>query len=180
MEESLKQYDPKKMHLDSIMNQYGSDLVKLAYSYVKDFQIAEDLVQEAFVSYYNHLDNFRGEASPKTILYRITINKCKDYFKSWHYRKVRISDLFGRLKEDKTQTPEYVILVKERKRTIADMVLNLPLKYREVVYLYYYEELGLKDISNTLDVNLSTVKTRLSKGKELLRVHFEEGSVGND
>ncbi|WP_157663798.1 sigma-70 family RNA polymerase sigma factor [Sutcliffiella horikoshii] len=172
--------DHKEIHLESVMNQFGSDIVKLAYSYVKDFNIAEDISQEVFVTYFNQLDNFRRECSVKTYLYRITINKCKDYLKSWNYRKVQISEMFGRVIADHTSTPEQTFLEKENITDLADLVLALPLKYREVVFLFYYEELSLKEISSFLHTNLSTVKTRLTRGKELLRVHYTDGGRDND
>lgn len=180
LEEPLHVFDHKERHLESVMNQYGSSIVKLAYSYVKDFNIAEDISQDVFVSYFNQLDNFRRESSVKTYLYRIAINKCKDYLKSWNYRKVKISEMLGRVIEDPNNTPEQAFLSKEYTKDLVEHVLALPLKYREVVFLFYYEELSLKEISNFLHTNLSTVKTRLKKGKELLRVHYMDGGRTND
>jgi RNA polymerase sigma-70 factor (ECF subfamily) len=180
LEEPLRGFDHKETHLESVMNQYGSSIVKLAYSYVKDFNIAEDISQEVFVTYFKCLDSFRGESSVKTYLYRIAINKCKDYLKSWNYRKVKISEMFGRVNADPKSTPEQALIEKEYTVDLVGHVLALPLKYREVVFLFYYEELALKDISSFLQINLSTVKTRLTRGKELLRVHYLEGGRGND
>ncbi|WP_404443364.1 sigma-70 family RNA polymerase sigma factor [Sutcliffiella horikoshii] len=139
LEEPLHVFDHKERHLESVMNQYGNSIVKLAYSYVKDFNIAEDISQEVFITYFNNLDIFRGESSVKTYLYRITINKCKDYLKSWNYRKVKITEMFGRVVADHTSTPEQPFLEKEHVTDLADFVLALPLKYREVVFLFYYE-----------------------------------------
>lgn len=176
----MQVFNHKEIHLESVMNQYGSSIVKLAYSYVKDFNVAEDISQEVFVSYFKNLDSFRGESSVKTYLYRIAINKCKDYLKSWNYRRVQLSEMFGRVIADPKISPEHALLEKEQQNDLADHVLALPLIYREVVFLFYYEELSMKDISSFLQLNLSTVKTRLSRGKELLRMRYMEGGKGND
>lgn len=88
MEESLKE----KL-LEEIMLEHGSDLVRLAFSYVKDKETAKDMVQNTFIKCYENLDGFRYESSLKTWLYRITINQCKDYLKSWNYRKVQVKSI---------------------------------------------------------------------------------------
>ena len=74
--------EEKAYVLEKIMIEYGNELVRLAFSYVKDAEIAKDIVQNTFVKCYKNLDSFRFDAQIKTWLYRITIKEYKDYLKS--------------------------------------------------------------------------------------------------
>jgi len=115
----------------------------MSFLHVKDKLIAEDIVQ-------------------------ITINACQDYFRSWHYRKVQVTDLFS---HNEKIVPHSVIAT-----NVADHVLNLPLNYREVVILHYFDEQGTAEISQILNIPVGTVKTRLQKARQLLKgILLEEG-----
>ncbi|WP_153009874.1 sigma-70 family RNA polymerase sigma factor [Sporosarcina koreensis] len=157
------------------MNSYGDYLMRLTYAIVKDEKKAEDIVQEVFIRYYLNLDKFEGRSSIKTYLYRVAINECHNYFKSWAYRKMEISNLFGHLLINK-DTPECEIIQKESDDHVAKLIEGLPLKYREVIWLHYYSELSVAEIANVLDCPVNTVKTRLARGRKLARIAFEEGN----
>jgi RNA polymerase sigma factor (sigma-70 family) len=75
------------------MSNYGTQILHLSYSYVRDRQTAEDLTQEIFVKCYEKLHTFNGNSSIETWLYRIAANHCKDYLKSWQFRRVRATGL---------------------------------------------------------------------------------------
>lgn len=77
------------------MIEYGNELVRLAFSYVKDTESAKDMVQNTFIKCYKNLDSFRFDAQIKTWLYRITINECKDYLKSWNYKMVQVKSFIN-------------------------------------------------------------------------------------
>ncbi|WP_181884468.1 sigma-70 family RNA polymerase sigma factor [Neobacillus piezotolerans] len=83
--------------LGGFMDQYGTSILHLAYSFVRNRQTAEDLAQEIFIKCYEKADSFRGESKIHTWLYRIAVNHCKDHIKSWHYRKVHVSEYFSSL-----------------------------------------------------------------------------------
>ena len=83
------------------MEAYSDYLLRIAYLYVKDWQVAEDIVQDAFLTYYMKFEQFEERASLKTYLVRIVINKCKDYLKSWRYRKLTLTNQFFNSKKDK-------------------------------------------------------------------------------
>ncbi len=157
--------------LTEAMDQYGDYLIRLAFAFVKDKTKAEDIVQESFIRYYITLENFENCSSVKTYLYRITVNECKNYFKSWAYRKTEISSFASSLTVHK-QTPEDDMLIEESKKQVAQLVDNLPQKYKEVVWLYYYAELSVKEIGDALNCSTSTVKTRLARGRKIARLSF--------
>ncbi|WP_248251946.1 sigma-70 family RNA polymerase sigma factor [Fictibacillus marinisediminis] len=76
----------KEELMEQIMKDYGKDVLYLCYTYVKEWNLAEDLAQDVFVKIYSKADTFRGEAKRKTWIYKIAVNHCKDYIKSAHYR----------------------------------------------------------------------------------------------
>lgn len=157
------------------MDEHGDYLLRVVYAVVKDAQRAEDIVQEVFIRYYLHLDTFEGRSSVKTYLYRIAMNECKNVFKSWAYRKLEISHLFHHVLVSK-ETPEEEVLLAESSSHVAQMVEALPVKYREVIWLYYYAELSVSEIGEVLDCPVNTVKTRLARGRKQARIAWEERS----
>jgi RNA polymerase sigma factor (sigma-70 family) len=167
----------KEQKLQWLMNEFGKDVVRLAFTYTKEKQVAEDIAQEVFIRCYNHLDEFRHESSYKTWLFRITINLCRDYFRSWSYKHITISDFFSKATFT-NQTPETEMMALEKSRMVAEKVLALPVKYREVIMLYYYEEMSYHQISETLNISVQTVKTRLHRGRLKLKKLLESERGG--
>lgn len=161
--------DEREQIIDQLMREYSDDILHLVYTYVKNRTIAEDLAQEIFIKCYEKLKQFNQQSTIKTWLYRIASNHCKDYLRSWHYRKITLSNkVFDHIPSKSKQVEEEVIKHSEE-NSLTNAVMNLPLKYREVVFLHYYEELSLKEISKITSVNINTLKTRLKRAKELLK-----------
>ncbi|MCH7323935.1 sigma-70 family RNA polymerase sigma factor [Solibacillus sp. MA9] len=161
--------DEREQIIDQLMREYSDDILHLVYTYVKNRTIAEDLAQEIFIKCYEKLNQFNQQSTIKTWLYRIASNHCKDYLGSWHYRKITLSNkVFDHIPSKSKQVEEEVIKHSEE-NSLTNAVMNLPLKYREVVFLHYYEELSLKEISKITSVNINTLKTRLKRAKELLK-----------
>ncbi|MCD8510169.1 MAG: sigma-70 family RNA polymerase sigma factor [Bacillus sp. (in: Bacteria)] len=165
--------ETKDEWLEKIMEEFGERLTKLAYNYLKDWKFAEDVVQDVFITCYRDYENKNNITSFKAWIFRITINKCKDVLKSSTLKKVIInSDLF-RLFTSKDLTPELAMVKRDENEFLAICVMSLPLKYREVITLHYYEELALEEMSKILNLNVNTIKTRLSRGRQKLKDMFE-------
>ncbi|MBU9712816.1 sigma-70 family RNA polymerase sigma factor [Evansella tamaricis] len=173
-EDSMEMIHDKEERLDQLMTSYSQGILQLVYTYVKNHTTAEDLTQEIFIKCYEKMDQYKGRASLRTWLYRVAINHCKDYLRSWHHRKVTIHDKLFEYLPSKDKQLESLIVEKSRDEILSESVLNLPIKYREIIYLYYFEELTLDEISKTTLVNLNTVKTRLTRAKELLKKSLKE------
>lgn len=169
----MKKIDRHAM-LEDIMIDYGDELVRLAFSYVKDVETAKDLTQNAFIKCFEHIDSFRREAHIKTWLYRIVINECKDYLKSWHYRKVMVRDFLEETTVALMPSVEKTIIDKSASDEMLDAIFSLPKLYREVVYLYYYETLKIGEIAHLLEVSENTVKTRLRRARKKLKPLLSE------
>lgn len=161
--------------LIQIMDLYQDKVIRLAYTYVKDRKLAEDLAQEVFVKCFVHKDSFRNESSVKTWVYAITVNICKDYLRSGWKKYMHVIDRFGKSKQSTSLTPELTIVQKSEHEALADEVLKLPLKYREVILFYYYKELSVMEISQILNKKEPTVRTLLQRGREMLRRKLEKG-----
>ncbi|RHW43349.1 sigma-70 family RNA polymerase sigma factor [Neobacillus notoginsengisoli] len=163
--------------ISKLIDRYGSAILYLAYSFVQNRQTAEDLSQEIFMKCYEKLNTFKGESSIQTWLYRIAINHCKDYVKSWHYRKVYASEYITKMLKGQENDAEKKLLQKEEQTQLFDYILKLPAKYKEVIILSYFHELTMKEISIVCGVNVNTVKSRLLRAKSFLKKIIVERSA---
>ncbi|MFE8694747.1 sigma-70 family RNA polymerase sigma factor [Cytobacillus sp. FJAT-53684] len=156
---------------ETIVNDYLNEIRKLVYSYVKNHHTMEEITQEVFLTAYQKLDQFRGDSSIKTWLFQIAINKSKDYLKSWHYRYMSMNQFFQ--ERGTVKSVEAELIDKQRNQELAEAIMSLPVKYREIIILYYYYDLDSNEISNLLNMNVSTVRTRLTRGRDLIKRRFD-------
>ncbi|WP_404349288.1 sigma-70 family RNA polymerase sigma factor [Sutcliffiella horikoshii] len=162
--------------LEKVMLEYGDQLARLAYAYVKEEEIAKDLVQNTFIKCYTKITGFRHESTIKTWLYRITINECKDYLKSWAYKKSRMMDFYYGDRSSALSSEEEALKKWEEGR-MKRSIFTLPPKYREIIFLYYYEELTMEEIAELLGLPISTVKSRITRGRERLKQEVERREI---
>jgi RNA polymerase sigma factor (sigma-70 family) len=162
--------------LTEAMDAYGHYLTRLAYAFVKDEAKAEDIIQEVYIRYYLKLEQFEGRSSVKTYLYRMTVNECKNYLKSWSFRKI---DFFTRKNTvpASNRTPEEEVLRREGENWTFRLIDGLPAKYKEVLWLHYYAELSVKEIGDILRCPANTVKTRLARGRKMARLTMGEEEI---
>jgi RNA polymerase sigma-70 factor, ECF subfamily len=166
--------EPNKA-LEIIMDIYGEEIKRFIFSYTKNSAQAEDITQEVFVNVFLKLHTFNGNSSLRTWIYSIAINKCKDYFKSWHYRKVQFFGQFTEQDMTHFQSPERIVTLRAESTVLIKQVLSLPLKYREILLLYYYREFSLHEICELLEISETTAKSRLHRGRKKLKdVYFVE------
>ncbi|MBE5797062.1 MAG: sigma-70 family RNA polymerase sigma factor [Clostridiales bacterium] len=155
--------------LRQMIGEHQRALLRMCYLYLHDVQLAEDAVQETFIKAMRALDSFRGEASAKTWLTRIAMRTCMGMRRSSWFRRVdrRVTP---EMLPEKSQEAE----AEESALTLA--VMNLPRKEREVVLLYYYQDMTMKEIAGTLGVTQPTVTYRLRRARERLRLEMEGGT----
>ena len=162
------------MLLRELMEAHGNDVLRVVYGYIKDRHAAEDIAQEVFVKVYDHLDSFRRDSSYRTWIMRIAINRAKDYLRSAARRSVPVEDLSHLPGGD---TPEMAVLRRQSGDALWRAVLDLPEIYREAVWLFYAQGLSIEEIATVTQVTVSSVKTRLHRGRELLRRAWEGGEM---
>lgn len=165
--------EDREVLMDEIMTRHGQDILRLVYSYVNDKELAEDLTQDIFVKCYKSLHTYKGRSSLRTWLWRIAINHCKDFLKSWYNKHVVISEEQPITHRTTKEMVEEVVIQKEEDDQLITAIMTLPIKYREVIYLFYYEELLIKEIAVITEASVNTVKTRLRRAKELLKERLE-------
>lgn len=161
--------------LSGLMDEYADRLTKLAYSYLRDWGKSQEVVQDVFLTCYQQYDTYEEIQSYKAWIYRITINRCKDVLRSAWARRVVVNNSLFQFLRSKEPSPESASLQKDEDIQLAEKVMELPVKYREIIHLHYYEELSIQEISSLLKTNLNTVKTRLKRGRGLLEETVERG-----
>lgn len=158
-------------HFDTIVNTYSPELKRLAWGYVMDPHLVEDIVQEVLLKCFIHLDQLEDIRSIRAWLYTITKNQCKDYLRTKYHQNVIPTSEFLISSQ---VTPESEIVIKQTKEEIFNHIRSLPEMYQEILYLSYMRGLKLREIQQYLNINISTVKTRLFRAKHLLAAasHF--------
>ncbi len=155
-----------RSELEEIINLYGDMVYRLAFSYTGNKEDADDISQEVFIRYIHHAHKFSGDDSGylKAWFIRVTINLCKDFLSSYWKRNITALD-------------DDITVFMEEKSEVYEAVINLPEKYRIVVYLYYYENYSVREISKILKRSQGTVKWQLSKARQLLKNELEKEGV---
>lgn len=166
-------YNDQHLLFTELIDQYGEGLMRLAYTYLKNKQASEDIVQDVFMRAYEKRGDFKGESSYKTYLYRMTINRCYDHLRSWSFKNVQLSNKLTSIFQSENTT-EKTAMINDEKFMLGKEILSLPLKYREVLVLYYYKELSVEEIANILTCSPNTIKTRLKRAREKLKLQLEK------
>lgn len=135
---------------------------RLAYSYVRNEELALDLVQDAIVAALPKLSSLRHPEYLRTWFYRILVNQCLMAIR----KKVKVEIL---PLPDEIEAPS-----PKEDGELMEAVLGLPPELKSVIFLRFYEEMKLADITKVSRVNLNTVKARLYRALKLLRMELSE------
>jgi len=157
-----------------MMDQYGNDVLRTAFMYLKDRQRAEDAFQEVFIKVYRKYGDFKGESSEKTWIIKITINLCKDILRSSWLKRVIITDRIGAGKSVSDIEERYIR--KDENKRVFSAVLSLPPALREVIILYYYHGFDTPEVSSILGTKQGTVRSRLHRAREILKSKLGGGT----
>jgi len=152
--------------MEQLVEEYGEYLFHLSYLYMKDKQLAEEITQDVFLTFAIKGDAFRHDASLKTYLTRILINRCHDELRKQKRRNV-LQFLTPFWTNEKSAEQE--VMRQQQFLSLKQEVMKLPIHYREVIILFYYEEFEVSEIADLLNLSQNTVRTRLRRGKELLK-----------
>ena len=150
------------MDMKEIYERQGKRVYCIAMLYLKNKEDAEDAVQNVFIKLLDKPRSFESLEHEKAWFIMVTKNYCKDVLKSSWFRKVDLGTLPELVQEDKE---EGELLIH---------IYSLGKKYREVVYLYYYEEYSVKEIARMLHRKESTIQTQLATARKKLRIKLEQ------
>lgn len=152
-----------KERIEKLFCEYYSLVYRVAFSQIKNHADAEDITQEVFLKLLHNKMKFESTEHEKAWIIRVTLNQCKDLLKSkWKKSSVFI-DSVPEQEKMYYKNP----YVKEDETLWA--VLQLPVKYRNCLYLFYYEDYSIKEIAESLEMQENTVKTNLRRGREALK-----------
>ena len=145
--------------VNTAIERYGDTVQRLCLIRLKNHADTEDIFQTVFLKYALWDAPFESEAHEKAWFIRVTLNACKDLLKSFF--RSRTVSLEGLPDLAAQAAPEY--------SPVLEAVLALPQKYRDVIYLHYYEGYTAAEIGSILKKNTNTIYTLLSRAREQLR-----------
>lgn len=144
---------------DRAVERYSDMVRRLCMIHLKNYADTEDIFQTVFLKYVLSSVSFENEEHEKAWFIRVTINACKDLLKSFfRSRTVSLDEIAEQSSEMPTDD-----------REVLEAVLSLPPKYKDVVYLHYYEGYTAPQISRILGKNVNTIYTRINRSRQLLR-----------
>jgi len=153
-----------------LVRAYQSMVYRVCLKMTGDGTTAEDVAQEVFLKVYDALPRFRLDASFSTWLYQITVRKCLDWRRAAGRARQRISDLPADAANlPTTDTPEGILLGKERYRELLLLVNGLKEPYRTVTKMYYLEECSCQEIALQTGSPCKTVESQLYRARRMLR-----------
>lgn len=146
--------------IDDAVRRYADMVYRLAVLNTRNRYEAEDVFQEVFLKLFRHKEGICNEEHLKAWLIRVTVNQCKSLAVTvWNKRRVSMGSVAEQGEEMQAD---------EGESEVYEAVKKLPPKYREVIHLFYYEELQIREIAAVLERNEATIKTQLARGRQML------------
>ncbi len=163
--------ESRDQSLTRLVETYQHDLRRMCCMVLRDSTSAEDAVQETFLKAYRNLEKFRGECSEKAWLMAIAVNTCRDMTRAAWFRHT-----------ERRVTPEELPIAapnpsNEDGMALAQAIRALPCRLRDVILLYYYQDLTVQEVAHVLGAAPSTVTKRLRQAREKLRAELERGDA---
>jgi len=157
-----------KERLEQIFWDYYQLIYRVAFSQVKNHADAEDITQEVFLKIIRNDMRYQSMEHERAWIVRVTINLCRDLLKSkWHKTSVSMEEV----SEAQRGSCENFTEIQD---DMMWAVLQLPEKYRNCLYLFYYEDYSIKEIAQSLEMPENTVKTNLKRGRQALKEFLEK------
>ncbi len=150
------------------VEKYADMVQRICFVHLKNQADTEDVFQNVFLKYMLHDGAFFDDEHEKAWLLRVSINACKDYLKSFFRRNVVSLETVY----------EMEAVVPEDHREVLEAVLSLPDKYKDVIYLHYYDGYSAAEIGKILGKRENTVYSLLSRGRKLLKEKLGGDEVG--
>ncbi|MBO8171480.1 MAG: RNA polymerase sigma factor SigW [Bacillaceae bacterium] len=161
---------------EEIVELYKEKIYQLSYRMLGNREEAEDAAQETFLRVYSNIGKYDDNHKFSTWIYRIASNLCIDRIRKRKPQYSLDAELSGTDERtlyatlpDRTRTPEEEAISGELQQKVQQAILSLSPTYRSIMILKYIHDLSLKEISEIVDLPVSTVKTRIHRGREALR-----------
>src|ERR1035437_6369537 len=160
--------------LAGLYDEHSRSVFYLTLRFLGDPQKAEDATHDVFLKAFRRLDQFRGEASIRTWLYRIAINHCQNLCQCWHHRHVQANsdDAIWESSPAKTDSPLRVLETKELGQRIQKTLDALSEEYRLLLLLVADEELSYEEIAALVGQSADAVRGKLHRARQAFAAHF--------
>ena len=155
-------YLSKEKYLENMIEKYSDVVYRLALTRTNTKENSEDVYQEVFLRLARKMPKFENEEHEKAWIIRVTINCSKNLVNSSFLKNT-------------TEMKEEIVFETKERHDIYYAVQELPIKYRTIIYLFYYEGYKINEISKILKINENTIKARLSRAREKLKEKIEGG-----
>lgn len=152
-----------------IVEEYGNSLLRTCYLILKDREEAEDVVQETFIKVFQKMDSFREKSGLYTWIYTIALNLSRDRLRKKQDMLAFEDEWVG------NNDVEYEVEKGIDRELLRKELFEINSLYREVLVLFYFEELSIKEISNLLNEKEGTIKSKLSRGRSILKEGLLKG-----
>ncbi|MCH9648996.1 MAG: sigma-70 family RNA polymerase sigma factor [Deltaproteobacteria bacterium] len=165
--------------LGEVYHRYGDMVFNLAYRMSGDRELAADFTQETFLRVHRSLGRFHGRSTLKTWIYRVALNHCRSRLSRRRWKPVPLaeeSERGGPQLVDERRDPEQRALSTDRQRIVEEGLQLLPPVFREAVVLCDLQGLSYEEIASVLGVRIGTVRSRIARGREKLRVLLVKNS----
>lgn len=160
---------------EQVIRYYSPMVYRLALTRTKSSEDAEDIFQEVFLKLVSNTKPFETEEHRKAWLIKVTINCCNSHFVApWHQNVVSMDDVM--LTQMAGTTEDRYASLEEP--DIYAQIVKLPKDMRDVILLFYYEDLSVREISQILNTSENNVKKRLSRARQKLKLELEEEVMG--
>lgn len=151
--------------LKLLMDRYGDMILRMVYMMTKDRMLAEDISQETFLTIYQKAEQYEGAGKLKNWLLKIALNLCRAYMRKAAWKRLLFRDIKAEEVVSREIGPEQSAVQQE----LIAQLQHLPYTYREVIILFYYHDLSIKEISHLTNQKEGSVRTKLSRGRAKLR-----------
>ena len=172
-----------KKAYEVLVLQYQDRLVFSVYKFLKDYELAQDIAQEAFVKAFKNIEKFRGDSSFYTWIYRIAINTAKNFLSTKSRRSEVYDDEIMELKLSESaatsENPENILEAEELRSIMMDAIQGLPDDIRSTLSLREFDGLSYEQIAEVQNCPIGTVRSRIHKGREILDKTFSKYNKSN-
>ena len=162
------QYNDELRHIEYAVEKYSRMLFRICYGILDNKADAEDALQETFLRYMTKAPLFKDSEHEKAWLIKVATNISKNMV------MLRLRRSTANL-EDVTE-----IGVKDEDSEVFEAIMNLPVKYKIVMVLFYVEGYKTEEIADITQISSDAVRKRLQKGRELLKIEFERCNYFNE
>lgn len=160
----MEQEDRIASSLEDLLDIYGDMVYRIAFQNMHNQSDAQDIAQDVYLKLYKKMPTFQHAKEQKAWVIRVTINTCKD---RWKYNRYRQSvEITPPMECPKEEQHDYGLIYE---------VAELPINYRNVIYLFYYEEYSVKEIAEVLQKKEKTILTWLHRARKQLKIRLEKG-----